>query len=68
MKRNAASKILAKQMKKIRNFVKARFDKKPEIAVLFEPISRGRGAGGNGEDEKPGENPTPPAAPTTPTA
>lgn len=48
--RNDAAKEVSKHMKKIRNFIKARFDKRPEIAVLFDPIPKGRG-GSNGEEE-----------------
>lgn len=59
--RNDAAKEVKKYIKKIRNFVKARFDKQPEIAVLFEPVAKGRG--GSGGDVNPPENqtPTPPA-------
>lgn len=57
--RNDAAKVLSKHIKKIRNFIKARFDGQPEITVLFDPISKGR-SGGNGEEEKPPETPDEP--------
>ena len=60
LERDAAVKELKEQVFKIRNFVKACFSGKPEILVQFNPIPKGRGAG-SGEEEKPPENPAPPA-------
>jgi len=54
-------KVLSKQIKKIRTFVKARFDKRPEIAVLFEPVPKGRGGAATAGSRNPTENPIQPA-------
>ena len=53
--RNNAAVLAKNQIKKIRRFIKARFAERPEIAVLFEPVSKGRGAASS-EEEKPVEN------------
>jgi hypothetical protein len=55
--RNDAAEVVEKLCKKIRRFVKARFSDKPEILVLFEPITKGRGSAGGDDEEKKTENP-----------
>ena len=61
--RNNAAKELTKQIKKVRTFVKARFEKRPEISVLFDPIPKGRGGSGSGDEPTPPDNTTPPTTP-----
>ena len=59
IERDQAAKVLEDKIYKFRKFIKARFSKRPEISVQFEPIPKGRG-GGSTEEEKPPENPTEP--------
>jgi len=63
--RDAAAKLLKAKLTKLRNFVKAAFDKNPEIALQFNPIPKGRGGGKPGDTDEgtpPPNVPTPPAA------
>ena len=62
--RDKAAKLMKEKLDSLRNFVAAAFAKKPEIAVQFKPIPKGRGGKG-----KPGDKPddtTPPDTPTPP--
>jgi len=60
--RDAAAKLLKAKLTKLRNFVKAAFDKNPEIALQFNPIPKGRGGGKPGDTDEgtpPPNEPTP---------
>jgi hypothetical protein len=57
--RNDSAEEVKKIIKKIRKFTKARFAERPEILVLFEPLSKGKGSSGGDEDTPP-ENPAKP--------
>jgi hypothetical protein len=62
--RDKAAKLMKEKLDSLRNFVAAAFVKKPEIAVQFKPIPKGRGGKGKpGDDEgtPPPDEPTPPA-------
>lgn len=62
--RDKAAKLMKEKLDSLRNFVQAAFAKKPEIAVQFKPIPKGRGGKGKpGDDEgtPPPDEPTPPA-------
>lgn len=58
--RDKAAKVMKEKLDSLRNFVAAAFVKKPEIAVQFKPIPKGRG--GKGKDDTPPDDTTPPAS------
>lgn len=62
--RDKAAKVMKEKLDSLRNFVAAAFVKKPEIAVQFKPIPKGRG--GKGKDDTPPDDTTPPDTPTPP--
>jgi len=59
--RDKAAKLMKEKLDSLRNFVAAAFAKKPEIAVQFKPIPKGRGGKG-----KPGDDEGTPPPPDTP--
>lgn len=62
--RDKAAEVMKAKLDSLRNFVAAAFAKKPEIAVQFKPIPKGRG--GKGKPDTPPEDTTPPDTPTPP--
>jgi hypothetical protein len=61
--RDEAAGKLTDKMFRVRNFAKACFAGNAELLAQFKSIPKGRGAGGNSDEEK---NSTPPITPTTP--
>lgn len=55
--RDKAAKLMKEKLDSLRNFVAAAFAKKPEIAVQFKPIPKGRGGKGKPGDDDEGTPP-----------